>query len=190
MSACFSVAQVEAGADVSLTLFTLLLGAVRVGLSCTKNFLSLCRTDSETLSLIIKALTMHGLLHVNWSLSMSVIKCKHTPDDFWKAQVYLLSAQTVWSQGYGELGVLAVLVTEYHTFTQNEFIAIALIFCIQNHLLKLCSYLLAGWSLWGCFKLCLACGLQSWEGEVIMDPPWGTVSSPQASSVQRKAQKS
>lgn len=76
---------------------------------------------------------------------MSVIKCKYTHDGFWKAQVYLLSVQTVISVRTVEnCEVLAILMTECCTFTQHEFTAIALIFCNQNHFLKLCSYLLAG----------------------------------------------
>lgn len=134
LSASFSVLQVEAGADVSLALFRLLLEAVKVGLGYTKNFWynQNWRTDSEVLSLIIKALLMNGLLHSpNWSLSMSVIKCKYTHDDFWKAQVYLLSStdSVISLRVVENWEVLVILMTECHTFMQNEFTATALIFC-------------------------------------------------------------
>lgn len=62
---------------------------------------------------------------------MSVIKCKYTHDDFWKAQVYLLSGtdSVISLRVMENCEVLAILVTECHPFMQNEFTAIALIFC-------------------------------------------------------------
>lgn len=179
VSACLSIVQVEAGSDVSPALFRLSLEALRVGLHYTKNFWSLCRTDGEALSSVIKALTMNGLLHTNWSLSMSVIKYKYTHNDFWNAQVYLLSGtdSVISVRGMENWEVLAILVTECRTFMQSELTAIALILCNQNHFLKLCSYLLAGWSLWGCFKLCLACRLQSWVGGKLS---WTLLGAPRA----------